>query len=232
MGPIPNFSEIKEKDYNILIVNSDQTWRKWNTDFYDIAFLRFAKDWNVPKFIYATSIGFNKWSFNKTDENLAKILLKNFTGISVREKSLIEFIKKHLGFKAVYVLDPTLLIEKKYYLKIIEKYKNGVNLNNNYLFTYRINHTILKNAMNSLISKAQKKFGYALYNADRNDGEYIETFLYGIKNCKAVVTDSFHGTVFSIIFNKPFITFKRKNDERLKTLGNLLGIQKRILNYD
>ena len=90
MGPIPNFSEIKEKDYTILIVNSDQTWRKWNTDFYDIAFLRFAKDWNVPKFIYATSIGFNKWSFNKTDENLAKILLKNFTGISVREKILFE----------------------------------------------------------------------------------------------------------------------------------------------
>ena len=47
-----NFSEIKENDYDILMVNSDQTWRKWDKHFYDIAFLKFSENWNKYKFIY------------------------------------------------------------------------------------------------------------------------------------------------------------------------------------
>ena len=62
---ISNFSEIKKKDYNMLMVNSNQTWRKWNKDFYDIAFLKFSEKWRIHKFIYATSIGFNNWNFIK-----------------------------------------------------------------------------------------------------------------------------------------------------------------------
>ena len=229
---ISNFSEIKEKDYNILVVNSDQTWRKWNKDFYDIAFLKFAKKWRIHKFVYATSIGFNKWKFNKTDENIAKKLLKNFSGISVREKGLSTLIKKHLGIKAYYVLDPTLLIDKKYYLKIIEKYRYFPNLNENFILTYKIKHIKVKKKMNSFINKAKKELNIKIYNVDRHENQYIEKFIYRINNCKAVITDSYHGTVFSIIFNKPFITFKRKNDERLKSLSDLLEIKNRIIDYE
>ena len=113
-----SFSEIKENDYDILIVNSDQTWRKWSneyTDFYDIAFLKFAEKWIKPKFVYGASLGRNIWEYNKTDEKIAKSLLKNFKSISVREKGAIELIRRHLGFTPYFVLDPTLLIDKKYY---------------------------------------------------------------------------------------------------------------------
>ncbi len=87
-----NFTEIKENEYDILMVNSDQTWRKWNKDFYDIAFLKFAYNWNIPKIIYGASLGFDTWEFTKKDENIAKYLLKNFTGISVREICSIKLI--------------------------------------------------------------------------------------------------------------------------------------------
>lgn len=129
---VNNFSEIKKNEYDILMVNSEQSWRKWDNDFYDIAFLKFAKSWNINKFTYAVSLGFNKWNYTKKDDKIARLLLKNFTGISVREKNSVKLIKKHLGVNFIFVLEPTLLINKEYYLKIIKNYKND-----NYIFTIK-----------------------------------------------------------------------------------------------
>ena len=119
------------------MVNSDQTWRKSNF-FYDIAFLNFSKNWNKPKFVYAASLGLNTWQLTKEDENIAKNLLKNFTGISVREKGSIKLIESHLGIKPIFVLDPTLLIDKKYYLKLIKNYKNDIPIDNSFIFVYTV----------------------------------------------------------------------------------------------
>ena len=224
-----NFSDIRENDYKLLIVNSDQTWRKNSKNFYNIAFLKFAEKWNIPKFIYGASIGINKW-FSKSDEKIAKYLLKDFTGISVRDLNLINLIKEHLGINAIFVLDPTLLIEKKYFLNIIKNYKNHINIKNNYIFTYKI--TNLKNKINIFIHEASKKLNYSIYDVSLGDKENIEKFLHGIKICKAVVTDSFHGTVFSIIFHKPFITFQMKNDGRLETLKKIFDLKNRIIESD
>ena len=73
-----NFSEILKNDYDILMVNSDQTWRKWNKydkSFYDIGFLRFAENWSLPKFVYGASFGHKKWVYTKSDEIIVKKLL-------------------------------------------------------------------------------------------------------------------------------------------------------------
>ena len=207
MRLIKNFSEIKENDFDILMVNSDQTWRKCMNYFYDVAFLKFAEHWNKIKFNYGSSLGVKVWTFNKEDEKIAKNLLKNFTGLSVREISDVELIKKHLGFKVQFVLDPTLLIDKKYYLKLIKNFEsdiiNQVN-NNNYFFSYII---------------------------DKNN--QVEEFLYGIINSKGVITDSYHGTIFSIIFKKPFISFQEELvDSRFNSLKKILDIQNRIFTFD
>ena len=106
-----NFSEIKINDYDILIVNSDQTWAKFDENFYDYGFLRFAENWTTPRFIYGASLGCDFWAFSKKDEELAKIWLKKFSGISVREKDSINLIKQHLGINPEFVLDPTFLIK-------------------------------------------------------------------------------------------------------------------------
>ena len=85
-----NFSEIKKDDYDILMVNSDQTWVKFDKNFYDYGFLRFAENWTIPKIVYGASLGFDKWIFSKQEEKIAKTLLEKFQGISVREMSSIQ----------------------------------------------------------------------------------------------------------------------------------------------
>ena len=223
---IVNFNELKETDYDILMVNSDQTWHYWNQRFYDIAFLKFAYKWTIPKFVYGASIGTDYWSFSKTAEKNAKIFLKNFTGISVREKGTVKYVKHFLKINATFVLDPTMLIDKKYYLDIINNYKKGIK-NQDYVFTYKL--TSLYN-MERFINITKKELKYKILDINLNDVDYIEKFLYGIYHCKAVITNSFHGVLFSILFNKPFAAFSngKRLDERFNTLIELFGIQDRF----
>ena len=221
-----SFSEIKENDYDILMVNSDQTWRKWanrHKYFYDIAFLRFAEKWNKIKIVYGASLGKNVWNYNKYDEKIAKSLLKDFNGISVREKGSIHLIKEHLGITPYFVLDPTLLIDKQYYLNLIKNYKPKNTINESYIFVY----TVAKfKKLKSFLEKIKKINKYKIYWVKSN----IKDFLYGIYYSKAIITNSFHGTLFSIIFNKPFITFLYENTgkERFNSLKDIFDIGNRL----
>ena len=161
---INNFSDINEKDFDILIVNSDQTWRKWDKNFYDIAFLKFAENWTIPKFAYGVSTGIEYWEFNKEDEQIAKHLLANFSGISVREKNAVKLIENHLGFKAQFVLDPTLLIEKTHYLNLIKDFKSeiGNKINNEeYIFVYTLSFPEnMRNYLTYIKNKNKNIFSY------------------------------------------------------------------------
>lgn len=184
------------------MVNSDQTWRKLSKNSYDLPLLKFAHNWNIPKFVYGASIGVENWKITKKDKRIARSLLKNFTGISVREKSSIKLIERYLGIKPLFVLDPTLLIDKKYYLNLIKNFKNNVIIDNNSIFIYTVTNSI---KLKKFIKKIHNK--YKIYLIDIYTTNQIQKFIYGIYNCKGVITDSFHGTIFSIIFNKPFISF-------------------------
>jgi len=225
-----NFTEIKRNDYDILMVNSDQTWRRLDQHFYDYGFLKFAENWNITKFVYAASIGYDYWQLTKEDENVIVHLLKNFTGVSVREKGSIDLIEKHLGIRPLLVLDPTLLIDKKYYLKLIKNYKSNIDIKENYIFSYLLK---LENNTINLIHKACEQLKYKNYQVEMDENNSIEKFIYGIFHSKAVVTNSYHGTVFSIIFNKPFISFIFKDSpkERLNTLKHVFNLENRIIEY-
>ena len=152
---VQNYSDIKENDYDILIVNSDQTWRRWDKYFYDYGFLKFAKNWNKLKFVYGASLGFDYWKFNKKEENIIEPLIKNFSEISVREKGSIKLIKEHFGISPKLVLDPTLIIDKKYYLNLIKNYKSRINGNINYIFVYNVYK--ISTELKSFLEKAEKK---------------------------------------------------------------------------
>lgn len=226
-----NFSEIKKDQYDILMVNSDQTWRKFDENYYDYGFLKFAKNWTIPKFIYGASLGFDYWPFNAEEEKNIKVLIKQFKNISVREQGSINLIKKHLKIEPEFVLDPTLLIDKKYYINIIRNYSSNIYINDNYIFAYII--TVEKN-MDNFINRASKKLNYKVYNMTLDNQSTVEEFIYRTINCQAIVTNSYHGTIFSIIFNKPFVTFNFKDSarERLISLGNLFGFKNRIFEYN
>ena len=110
-----SFREIKRDDYDILMVNSDQVWRKTNLNYLDVGFLRFASNWNIRKFIYGASFGMDNWIYYRYEETIIKRLLRNFTGISVREEGLKEMVEDYLNISPTLVVDPTILIDKKYY---------------------------------------------------------------------------------------------------------------------
>ena len=230
---ITNFSEINENDFDILMVNSDQTWKKGIDNFYDVAFLKFAENWKKTKFTYGASLGVEKWEYNKSEEKIAKHLLQNFTGLSVRENSAVKLIEKHLGFKVQFVLDPTFLINKKYYLNLINNFKSSIfnhKNNNKYIFSYILRKPgKIKKYLSYVESILQTK----IFHLTINNKNQVKEFLYGIVNCKAVITNSFHGTVFSIIFKKPFISFQQKvNDSRFNNLDEIFNIKNRIFNAD
>ncbi len=226
-----NFSEIKKNDYDILMVNSDQTWNRFDNHFFDYGFLKFAEHWNIKKFVYGASLGYDYWKYNSKEDNIMKRLLKKFSGISIREKDSVDLIKQHLEITPEVVLDPTLLLDKKYYLKLIKKCRNHkVKKNDNYIFVYTLYN--MKN-ISRFIKKASNELNYKIINYKLNNNLFIEDFIYYISHSKAVITNSFHGTVFSIIFNKPFVSFNYKAKGRLKSLGNLLGVKNRIIsNYE
>ena len=217
---IKNFKQLNQTDYDILMVNSDQTWRFWNGRFEDIAFLKFAENWTIPKFIYGASIGTDHWPFSRKTNDMANKLLKNFTGISVREIGTVKYVKQYLNMSAIYVLDPTLLINKNYYLDVIKDYKKGIN-KIDYILTYKLDYIY---NMEKFINITN------IYDIQLNDEEYIEKFLSGIYNCKAVITNSYHGVLFSIIFNKPFVAFININrgNERFNTIKEVYGIKDRF----
>jgi len=103
--------------------------------------------------------------------------------------------------------------------------------NDNFILIYRfLNET----KTNRFIKIASDYLGYHIYNVRKKDKYSIEKFIYGIINCKAVITNSFHGTVFSIIFNKPFVSFIFKNSprERLNSLKKIFNIGNRIFEYN
>ena len=156
--------------------------------------------------------------------------MKNFTGISFREKGLVQLAEEHLNLtiKPVFVLDPTLIIDKKYYLDEIKNYKRDFNFSEKFIYVYQLDRNSI---MKRFINKASKKLKYKVIKHDGNKGDFIENFLFGMNNSQAVITDSFHGTVFSIIFNKPFITFlnKARGKGRFDSLKEVFGLEKRII---
>ena len=223
-----NFSEIKENEYDVLMVNSDQTWNKYDDNFYDYGFLKFAESWNIPKFAYAASYG-DSWVLNKQDEIIVGKLLKQFIGLSVRERTAVEILQKKFGINSQHVLDPTLLLDREDYLELIKNYRSNISKNENYAFSYIITPT---EAKLNIVKEIALKLNYNVYFVLLNNNTSIQNFIYLISNCKAVITNSYHGTIFSIIFNKPFITFGDPKAKRFDSLLEIFEIKSRIItNY-
>ena len=222
------YTDLNENDFDILIVNSDQCWSYEFRNILEIGFLSFAKDWNIPKFVYAASLGHKSWNVSKKVINSAKILVNQFSGISVREYSSIEIIKRNLGIEPYLVLDPTLLLNKFDYLKILDNYNSDIDINENYLVVYILDNS---NLIQEYIEKISKKLNYRILYISSNCKNYIEKFIFSFNISKAIITDSFHGTILSIIFNKPFMTFinSRRGLARFTSLNQTFQLYNRFI---
>ena len=225
---ITNYSELNKSDYDILMVNSDQSWSYSFKGILEVGFLSFAKNWNVSKFVYAASLGYDSWNVSNKTINSAKELVKQFSGISVRENSSIGIIKKYLGVEPVLAIDPTLLLKKSDYLKIIENYKSKIDIKKNYMCVYILDNS---KVLNNFIEKASQALNYNILNITPYENNYIENFIYSLNHCNSMITDSYHGTIFSIIFVKPFITFINtdRGNARFFSLNQTFSLNNRII---
>lgn len=214
---------------DVGISGSDQIWNPLlNRGVDDIYFL------NIPgikkKCSYASSVGSYKFDneiYNKQIINL----LSTYTSISVRENS--EFIGKSINKEVRNVCDPTLLLTKEQWEKKLDLRQ----LENKYLLIYAM--TDFRNITEYAIQIAQRK-GLSIkyigmpvnknknvkYITNAGPKEFVELFF----NAEYVVTNSFHGTAFSVNFGKQFISLKNpKNPERAAYFLNSINAKNRLV---
>ncbi len=226
-------SEIIEEDfdYDIYCTGSDQVWNSdWNEKFDGPFYLNFVDD-KHKKISYAASFG--RENLEKWEEKETKKWLSRYSFISVRELSGIEILKRLGITECACVLDPTLLLNNNEWNKLSSSKFNG----KKYILVYNLNRNkkIYKYAEN--LSKKTglpvKYISYQLHDFYKYGRMYcnidVEDFLSLIFNATYVVTDSFHGTAFSINLNKQFIIiFPDKFSTRIKSILKLTGLENRI----
>lgn len=236
--PLYNEKSLKEfvKDIDTVIVGSDQVWRyKYVKENYKHYFLSFVND-DKAKISYAASFGVDFWEGNEQSVEIVKSLLAKFKAIGVREDIGVEICKDTFGQKeATHVLDPTLLPEIDFYNSIINKEKITKKIS---LFNYVLDRSEpTQNLVKAIADKKSLEIDAIGLN-DQLKGNTLKPslseWLYHFKNSEFVVTDSFHGTVFSIIFNKQFIAIgnKTRGIARFESLLKIFGLQSRLVTED
>lgn len=209
--------ELKETDFDAIVVGSDQIWRpKYYSEICN-AFLDFAKDWkHLRRIAYAPSFGTDRWEYTEEQTKQIAELLHMFDAISVREESGIDLCQRHLGVKAILVLDPTMLLSKEDYCNLINK--SDTEAPSGGLLKYILDESDQLTELLSFISNEKQIDVFSVKAKSFLEGSKaeecicpsIETWLRGFRDAKFVVTDSFHACVFSMIFNKPFCVVGNK----------------------
>lgn len=234
--PYKTYKELNEQcaNYSNVIVGSDQLWLPVNVvaDYYT---LNWVPD-NVNKVSYATSFGVSTVPEKYKDDY--KKFLNRINCLSTREESGVKLAEQLSDNKATLVCDPTLLLNKEEWMDI---QKEEPIIKEKYILCYFLGKNIehrkfaerLKektgckivslNHADEYVKYSDKFCDYAPY--DIGPAEWINL----IRNAEYVCTDSFHGTVFSLINNTKFFTFERYNNKNSKVSTNsriysLLGI--------
>lgn len=226
-------TKFKENSFDAYIVGSDQTWRpKFVQDikYFYLDFIENFKD--VKRIAYAPSFGTSEWEYSPEQTETCRRLAKRFDAISVREKGGVHLCDKYLNVKAIHVLDPTMLLDKEDYIKLLPK---NPQLPNHPIISYSIlDKTEYKTSLINEVSKMMNITTISLIEENRTNGfteTGVEFWLEGICKSKFVITDSFHATVFSIIMNIPFIVIANKfrGIDRIVSLLELSGLENRIV---
>lgn len=207
------------------IVGSDQVWRPWCSHYIGNCFFDFIPaDSSVKRIAYAASFGVDKWEIDDDTTARLKPLAKLFDAISVREKSGVDLARNFLDVKATHVLDPTMLLSQEDYMGVIT---SPDSLGSSRLVAYILDPSHAKQKEIKLTEKElglpELRIGVML----KNGLDSIESWLQAFSSAEAVITDSFHGTVFSIIFQKPVKILRNdvRGNTRLDSLLSLLNLK-------
>jgi len=227
--------------FDAYIVGSDQVWRPRYSPCLTNYFLDFVEsERNVKKIAYAASFGVDNWEFTEEQTRECARLAKQFDAISVREDSAVDLCKRYFDVKATHLLDPTMLLNKEIYTSIFAKERISQSPRN--LLTYILDKSAEKDR---IINNVARKYNLKPFSVMPRRGfsepgrkdiqdcvlPSVEEWIRGFMDAQFVITDSFHGTVFSILFNKPFISIANKNRglTRFTSLLKLFQLEDRLI---
>lgn len=229
-------SNFKGEGFDLCIVGSDQIWNKTLTGG-KFEPLYFGKDFVCPVVSYAAST-ITK-GLSSQDRVELKELLSNLTAISVRENNLRTQLQNFCNQKIDIVVDPTLLVDESIFTRFSSKMYDSIS--RPYLLVYTIKE------FNPLYEKARelaakenlrvieisstfnlKRYSQKLYDVS------VEEFIALFKNAKFILTNSFHGTAFSLILRKDFYSVRQNipQDERIENVLTQLNLSHRFLSPD
>lgn len=224
-----------EDDYSLFITGSDQVWNYKLNGKDPAYFLNFVEDKSKKK-TYAASFG-----LSEIPEELKQIyrdLLSDFDSILIRENQGSKIIQDLLSKSSSVVLDPTMLISKEQWIKKLKLEKSTYKINDKYILVYAFagSTNIKKLAINISketgykilwISSTYKQSFRIKYIKEAGPKEFVSLF----SNAEYVITNSFHGTAFSINFNKQFsmelLPESSGVNSRLEDILELFGLQDR-----
>ncbi|MDO4161143.1 MAG: polysaccharide pyruvyl transferase family protein [Prevotellaceae bacterium] len=232
-----SLKQLDKHDYNCIIVGSDQIWRPLYYPKIQNAFLAFAYNWNVKRIAYAPSFGTSAWEYTLGQTKECSRLINKFDAVSVREDTGVGLCLEHLGAIATHVLDPTMLLDKEDYARLIGSDVDAKD--NKGLFCYILDETEEKKEMIKRVANIRKLVPFSI-NKESEDASMsgkghiqspVESWLSGFRDASFVVTDSFHACVFSIIFKKQFLVYgnKGRGMSRFMSLLGTFGLQDRLI---
>lgn len=234
----PMIHAVAGNDYDFYCVGSDQVWNLNFRENQDIEYLFPNLDDKAVRFSYAASIGKN--SLEQKKKLLYKYLPK-FKEISLREQSFIGYIENYYRYEISRVLDPTLLLTAKDYDSLLVSTERKISDKYIFFFVYPIGDEVIKYV--SFVNMLARKYHLRIVHTCIEISKYmfsdnaecvmyagIEEFLSYIKYAEIVVTTSYHGFLFSIIFQKLFYLFIREDGkERLLDIVEILGLRDRVI---
>lgn len=229
--------ELNNLEYDVILFGSDQIWNEQLTDGVATEFFgEFSCLDKTKKIAYAASNGQNKFPDELKD--IYYPLLKLFSGLGIREEGLKDSLLQD-GFKAVNVLDPTLLLSQEDWDEMIKNTPTYIRIpKEEYLLVYVFDESdYIYDWIKKLADERNLKvvvIAYSIKEIIKDFTVYTECgpaeFISLISNAKMVITTSFHGTVFSVLYHKDFYCIPHpKFHERTDSLLNILQLQDRNL---
>lgn len=227
--PSLNMDDVRRYGIEALVVGSDQIWRPVMYDAIKYYFLGFAEDSDILRIAYAPSVALEEWPYRPEITVKLRELIKKFSAVSVREKSSIELVKENLGVDAQWVLDPTMLLNKEDYIEVC---KDVPHCKKPFVFAYILDMTDEKMTMAEQIAKHMQCNVQYLTAQKTKPDDTIEKWLANFRDAAYVITDSYHGTAFSLIFQKQFCCFynTKRGNARMESLKMISGLNDRFIN--
>lgn len=227
-----------------FLVGSDQLWNYDNNKNFGVGyfFLDFVNN-EKKKIAYATSFGKDSENYPESHKLRVGYYLSKFDAISVREKSGVDICRHSFGVDATHVLDPVFLCDMESYKEAIRL--SRLNLNHKYVLSYILDVTPEKIEAVRITAKTLGLPYYIILDGQKDVERIkdelkdpgivnpirIEDWLNYFSNAQYVVTDSFHGFCYCLIFHRPMSVFANKfrGLARFETICELTGLQNRLV---